>query len=437
MRRPPWLAVVVLGAAIGAVFAAVSTYDFVEHLDRQVHNNLHCSFIPGVSHAGESGCQVALMSPYSSVWRGHVWGGVPISLAAFAVFAFLAFFALDLAVTRRKHDRRATALLALATALPAVTSIVMLIISLTQLGTTCKLCVCIYVASALCVVGGVMAWRAARRSARAGGPGGVMATATSGAQLVAVEPAAAASNRHLAAMIGIGVGFVVVPIALYLAMAPDHAKYIGSCEALPRPDDPYGIEVPIGRATGGAPTLEVLDPLCPACRAFEQRLVASGFAAQLDRKAVMFPLDNTCNWMVSEATHPGACVVSEAVLCAGDRAPDVIAWAFAEQDRIKDAARADPAAAAKLVAQRFPELRACVGSAEAKSRLNKSLRWIVSNNLRVLTPQVYIDGVKLCDEDVDLGLEYTLRHMLERHASHTLAAPAPPAAPASKKAAGK
>ena len=80
-RTSPWLVVVLAGAVIGTVFAAVSTYDFVQHLDRQVHN-LHCSFIPGVSHAGESGCQVAMMSPYSSVLRGHVWGGVPISLAA-------------------------------------------------------------------------------------------------------------------------------------------------------------------------------------------------------------------------------------------------------------------------------------------------------------------------------------------------------------------
>ena len=80
-RHQPWLVVVLVGAVIGTVFAAVSTYDFVQHLDRQVHN-LHCSFIPGASHAGESGCQVAMMSPYSSVMRHRIWGGVPISLPA-------------------------------------------------------------------------------------------------------------------------------------------------------------------------------------------------------------------------------------------------------------------------------------------------------------------------------------------------------------------
>ncbi|HET9624935.1 MAG TPA: vitamin K epoxide reductase family protein [Kofleriaceae bacterium] len=420
-RPPPWLVVVLVGSLIGVVFAAVSTYDFVQHLDRQVHT-LHCSFIPGASHGGgESGCQVAMMSPYSSVMRSRVWGGVPIALGALSVFAFLAFFALDLALTRRKHDRHATGFLALATLLPAMTSLVMLTISLSKLGTTCKLCVCIYVASALCLFGAVMLWRSARRGHAVG-----VATAGQPARLIAVDDAPAASGRFLGAMFAIGVAFVAIPAVLYLAMAPDHAKFIGSCDALPHPDDTYGIMVKMAHGGGhGAPSVEVLDPLCPACRAFEQRLDASGLADELDRKAVMFPLDNTCNWMVTEATHPGACVVSEAVLCAGDKAPDVLAWAFAEQDAIKAAAKSDATAAAKLVKARFPELAACVGSPDARSRLNKSMRWIVANNLRVLTPQVYIDNVKLCDEDVDLGLEYTLRHMLARHADHTLKAVKP------------
>jgi uncharacterized membrane protein len=442
-RSQPWLLVVLVGAAVGVVFAAVSTYDFVQHLDRQVHN-LHCSFIPGVSHAGESGCQVAMMSPYSSVLRSRIWGGVPISLPALSVFAFLVFFALDLLLTRRKGDPRATGFLALATVLPAAASLVMLLISLTQLGTTCKLCVCIYVAGALCLVGGVGLWRQAVRG-RGGEPAGARgelpdepafvgrAKTASGARLVAVS-GGGASAGFLAAAFAIGVGFVVVPVVLYLAMAPDHARFIGSCEGLPHPDDPYGVMLRVDGGRGEAkpvPTIEVLDPLCPACKAFEQRLAASGLAGRLDRKAVLFPLDNTCNWMVTEATHPGACTVSEAALCAGDKAPEVIAWAFENSERIRDAARGDPAAAARVVKQRFPALASCVGSPEARSRLNKSLRWIVANNIRVLTPQLFVDKVKLCDEDVDLGLEYTLSAMLDRHARGALAT-----VPAEKPAAG-
>ena len=62
--------------------------------------------------------------------------------------------------------------------------------------------------------------------------------------------------------------------------------------------------------------------------------------------------------------------------------------------------------------QAFPDLAACVGSPEVKSRLNKSLRWIVGNALPVSTPQLYVDGRRLCEEDTDLGLEYALERLL-------------------------
>jgi uncharacterized membrane protein len=425
MKSPPWLALVLAGALIGLVFAGVSTYDFVQHLDRQVHS-LHCSFIPGVSHgAGTSGCQAAMMSPYSSILRTHVWGGVPISLGAMAVFAFIGFFTLDLVVTRRKGDPRAALFLVAACALPAATSLLMLIISLTKLGTTCKLCVCIYTASALVLVGAIGNWRRALGGGRVG-------AAKGGAKLVEVGPAT--TNGFLAAMFGLGVVFVAIPLVVYLAAAPDNGKFVGTCDVLPKPADPYGVMVDVHRTSPrDAQALEILDPLCPACKAFEQRLDVSGFADRLDRRAILFPLDNTCNWMISETTHPGACTVSEAVLCAGARAPEVIAWAFEQQDKIRKDTAKDPTAAARYVKQRFPDLAACVGSPEARSKLNKSLRWAVANNIHVLTPQLFIDGVKLCDEDVDLGLDLSLEILLERHAAGTLAPP--PATPATTAAA--
>jgi uncharacterized membrane protein len=477
MKPQPWLIVVLVGAALGLVLAGLSTYDFVQHLDRQVHS-IHCSFIPGLGkEAGESGCQVAMMSPYSSVFRTSVWGGIPISLPAMAVFAFVLLYAIDLSLTRRQFDRRAAAFLAAACGLPMVTSIVMLIISLTKLGTTCKLCVGIYLASTACFVGAVAVWRKSTKHAPAaargpnprvtkpkkadlpdepaftGGSNALPREPVEEPRAVKVSPrglvpgvaSEPAGNGFLAAAFGTGLAFVGIPVLLYLALAPDHGKFIGTCDALAKPEDPYGVMVRMTTAKPSgnpAKVIEVLDPLCPACRAFEQRLTASGFAGELDRQAVLFPLDNTCNWMVTEATHPGACVVSEAVLCAAAKdpnsAPAVIEWAFANQEKIRDATKADPEAAARMSRERFPELATCIGSADAKSRLNKSLRWSVANNLRVLTPQIFVDGVKLCDEDVDLGLEFTLNKMLERHAAGTLApvraeAPAPkPAEPVAK-----
>jgi hypothetical protein len=178
--------------------------------------------------------------------------------------------------------------------------------------------------------------------------------------------------------------------------------------------------VPIDRNRGGVEAIEVLDPLCPACRAFENRLEASGMRQELDRSAILFPLDSDCNWMVDDRKHPGACAVSEAVLCAGDRAGDVVAWAFAEQEAITSAAAESGEGARKLAAQAFPDLARCIGSAKVKAKLNKSLRWAVRNQLPVLTPQMYVGGAKLCDEDIDLGMEFALSRMIEQARDGTL-----------------
>ena len=438
MRPGPWLVLVLAGALVGLLFAGVSTYDFTQHLDRQVHS-VHCSFIPGIGRElGGSGCQAAMLSTYSSLLRDSVWGGIPISLPAMAVFAFLLFLAADITLARRQADPRATGLLALAAGVPALTSVVMATISIVELGTVCKLCVGIYVASAACLTGALVTWRRA-----VGDPGAAPAPppraaerpdepAFTGVAAVSAPPSpppptrqavARVSNQYLAAMIAAGIAFVAIPVVLYGALAPDHRGFVGTCEALPAPDDTYGVMVPLGRAAPDAvPAIEILDPLCPACRAFEDRLDASGLRDELARRALLFPLDSTCNWMVDEPIHPGACAISEAVLCAGDRAGEVLAWAFAEQDAIRKAAEADGGAAARMAGARFPELAGCIGSPGVRSKLNKSLRWAVTNRISVLTPQLYIGGVKLCDEDVDLGLDYMLGAMIDRYRSGGLVA---------------
>jgi hypothetical protein len=157
--------------------------------------------------------------------------------------------------------------------------------------------------------------------------------------------------------------------------------------------------------------LEVLDPLCPACRGFERRLTRLPLAHQAKRDLLLFPLDNSCNWMVDRAVHPGACAISEALLCAGDSAEDVLAWAFDQQDEIVAAERATKGGAARLAVAKFPALDGCIGSSKARARLNKALRWAVDNQLPVLTPQLYLDGKRLCDADTDLGLDYMLRRL--------------------------
>ena len=210
----------------------------------------------------------------------------------------------------------------------------------------------------------------------------------------------------------VGVIFVAVPVIAYLAAAPDHSEFIGQCGVLEKMPDSE-LLIPIG-PQHGTTALEVFDPLCPACRGFEQALERTRFNDELARQAVLFPLDSECNWMLSESVHPGACTVSKAVICADERADEVIDWAFANQEKILAAAKSDSGAAKRMVAEKFPHLEKCVGSAKAKQKLNRSLRWAVDAKLRVLTPQLFVSGKRLCDEDVDLGLEFALSRMLEQ-----------------------
>ncbi len=393
------LIVALVGSATGFLFAATSTYDFVAHLDRQVHG-LHCSFLPGVGTpdvSGASGCHLTLMSPYSSVFRESVWGGVPISLPAMSVFAFLGFWGASLHFLDRKSDPRATGFFALATALPALTSLVMAIISLSQLDALCKLCIGIYLSSLACVVGAVWLWREARKA---------NAVAT-------VNDPQPMSVGALAVAFVIGCAFVGVSVVAYAAAAPDFERFAGSCGKLENGKDPQGVLIALGSQTNAVRMLEVLDPLCPACRAFERRFSALEASEAASRKALLFPLDNECNWMVDSAVHPGACAVSEAMLCAEGDADKVLEWAFSEQEDIVAAERAEKGSARKLAITRFPMLSDCVGSSKAKARLNRSLRFAVDNHLPVLTPQLYVNGVRLCDADTDLGLDYMLSRLLE------------------------
>jgi uncharacterized membrane protein len=405
MSGRPWAVLTLVAATAGLAFASVSTSDFAAHLDRQVHG-LHCSFLPGLAAtdvSGTTGCHVTLMSPYSSVMRDSVWGGVPISLPAMSVFAYLVFWSALLLLRGRERDTRAALFLVAATALPVVTSGVMGYLSLRELQAACKLCIGIYVASGLGFLGALGVLLAARSHARLAIAGEVAGTDTRPLSWV-----------QLGLAFALGVAFVCVPFVAYAKSAPDFSRYVGKCGEIRTFAEAENVVVPLGPQGRTDAMVEVLDPLCPACKAFEARYLAMPIAATISRKALLFPLDHECNWMVDSAIHPGACAISEAVLCAKNDAADVLEWAFAEQEAIMAAARKDPTAAARMVKARFPEVGECVGSPAVRARLNLGLRWAVKNRLQVLTPQVYVGGLRLCDEDTDLGLDYALPRLIER-----------------------
>lgn len=378
---------------LGAAFSAVSTADFMQFLDRQVHS-IHCSFVPGAGkELGESGCRTVMMSPYSSFFRESVWGGVPVALWALAVFAYLAYRAGALA-WRGSSTRQEAGFLVAATGLPLVMSVIYFGLSL-HLGTTCKVCVGMYVSS---LAAFILAALALRQVPHGGG---------------------ASSPARLAGWFAQGVGFVVLLTVVFLGFhPPSDAAKAGGCGTLVQAEDPSRVMIEL--RSGKTEAIEVLDPLCPSCRAFDERLGASGFSKTLGLKGLLFPLDSTCNWMVTEELHPGSCAVSEAILCAaglGEKkdhaaARRVLAWAFKHQDRLREDARADQRAMRAQLQAQFPEVKGCLGGAQVKNKLLKSLRWAVANALPVLTPQLFVKGKRMCDEDTDLGLEYSLKGML-------------------------
>jgi uncharacterized membrane protein len=197
-------------ALLGAVFAGVSTFDFIAHLDRQVHA-ITCAFVPGLSAkdaTGSSGCFAALMSPYSSVFRQAVWGGIPIALPGLAVFAYLIFLALDILLNKETHDREKLRYAIAATAFPVVVSLVYLFISLRYVGSLCKLCVGIYLASLGAFLSAILAARAidtapSEENSRGSGMG-----------------------RYLLYLIE-GVLFVGISVGLYFEMTPAYAADLG------------------------------------------------------------------------------------------------------------------------------------------------------------------------------------------------------------------
>ena len=108
------------------------------------------------------------------------------------------------------------------------------------------------------------------------------------------------------------------------------------------------------------------------------------------------------------------------MLCANglgnDKDPEearrLLQYAFKHQEELRTLAAKDDAALRARLERDFPRVKGCLGGNAVKNKLTKSLRWAVSNAIPVLTPQLFVRERRLCDEDTDLGLEYTLRRAI-------------------------
>jgi uncharacterized membrane protein len=382
-------AIALVASALGLLFASYSTLDYAQHLDRHLHD-VHCSFIPGAAATSEAeACRAAMYSPYSALLKDQYWGGVPISLFAMGAFCFFAAFSVYLLLSGTRASSRTYGFFALVGVTPLLVSLLMLTISLTQLGQLCKTCVGIYVSSFLLAFGSVTAWLANRGQ---GSPAG-------GWALVPVWLAALGVTS-------------LAPAIVYAASVPDQRSYITQCGEIKQPKMKGDSPVKLRGTRAVQPTMLFEDPLCPTCKAFHDRLVTEDVIEKLDIELVLFPLDSECNWMVPDPLHPGACIVSKAVLCGQGNSRQVLEWAYAEQEYLARAGKAGEGVLRAAIKQRWGEsMLRCVDDRKTDARLNSHLHFASENNIPVSTPQMYLGKRRICDEDTDLGLRFTLAQL--------------------------
>jgi uncharacterized membrane protein len=385
-------------SALGLVFAGYSTYDYAQQLDRQVHA-VHCSFIPGapVSSDADNACKTALFSPYSALFRAAYWGGVPISLFAVGAFAFFVGFSVYVRVGGPRLSRFAHPTFVAMTVGPVAASVVMFTISVTHLHVLCKLCVGIYVSSIALAVAALLGARASAREARERG-GATHVSGGWGVPVVALLALGAAS---------------LAPALVYVSALPDYRPLLEKCGKLSvEGDSRHGlIKIPTTHPVRSVVLFE--DPLCPTCKAFHERLVDEGIFDRLEVTMAMFPLDSECNWMLDRALHPGACLMAKAVLCGGDdKAKRVLEWAYDQQDTLRELGKQGGGALSTKIAERWgPDLLACATGKQVGIQLNQQLHFAAKSHIPVSTPQMFLGGTRICDEDTDLGLDYTFAQL--------------------------
>jgi hypothetical protein len=193
---------------------------------------------------------------------------------------------------------------------------------------------------------------------------------------------------------------------------PDHRPYLKSCGKLEKPVEAHNALIRMKTPSSVRQATLFEDPLCPTCRAFHQRMIAEGAFDRLDVQMALFPLDSDCNWMLTTPLHPGACTVSKAVICGADQSRQVLEWAYDQQDELVSAAKSGDAHLRALIGRKWgPQLLSCIDAPATKLKLNHQLHFAADNAIPVSTPQMYLGDQKVCDEDTDLGLRYTLHQL--------------------------
>jgi hypothetical protein len=84
-------------------------------------------------------------------------------------------------------------------------------------------------------------------------------------------------------------------------------------------------------------------------------------------------------------------------------------WAYEQQPALAEAAKSGGKVLEQFISARWgQDVVRCMGDRATLQRLNRHLHFAASNAIAVSTPQVFIEGQRLCDEDIDMGLMFAL-----------------------------
>jgi hypothetical protein len=83
-------------------------------------------------------------------------------------------------------------------------------------------------------------------------------------------------------------------------------------------------------------------------------------------------------------------------------------YIFDNQEEFRIIASKAPDEVKQKLQQKFPHIAACIDTPDTKMRLNNMLRYAMNNRIPITTPQLYLGNKRLCDEDSDLGLDYSI-----------------------------
>jgi len=106
-------------------------------------------------------------------------------------------------------------------------------------------------------------------------------------------------------------------------------------------------------------------------------------------------------------------VLAKAVICGGNgKARDVLEWAYDQQDTLRVLGKQGAGPLTAKISERWGrDLATCVTGKQVDIQLNQELHFAANNHIPVSTPQMFLGDLRICDEDTDLGLTYTLAQL--------------------------